>query len=82
MLTLIMSYIFQLRASTEKLANGIQMGINYRLYAIERVSEHVKRTVCITSSDIILYFLSRVPYDCKIFEISKKHVSQHVGRDI
>nr|KAF7434390.1 hypothetical protein H0235_002581 [Vespula pensylvanica] len=27
----------QLRASTEKLANGIQMGINYRLYAIERV---------------------------------------------
>ncbi|KOC63877.1 Calpain-C, partial [Habropoda laboriosa] len=27
----------QIRASTEKLANGIQMGINYRLYAIERV---------------------------------------------
>lgn len=29
---------FQIRASTEKLANGIQMGINYRLYAIERVN--------------------------------------------
>ncbi|KAK0181079.1 hypothetical protein PV327_003395 [Microctonus hyperodae] len=27
----------QIRTSTEKLANGIQMGINYRLYAIERV---------------------------------------------
>ncbi|XP_077272050.1 calpain C isoform X1 [Temnothorax americanus] len=27
----------QIRASTEKLANGIHMGINYRLYAIERV---------------------------------------------
>ncbi|XP_034941713.1 calpain-C isoform X2 [Chelonus insularis] len=27
----------QIRTSTEKLANGIQMGINYRLYAVERV---------------------------------------------
>ncbi|KAG8038253.1 hypothetical protein G9C98_006580, partial [Cotesia typhae] len=27
----------QIRTSNEKLANGIQMGINYRLYAIERV---------------------------------------------
>lgn len=28
---------FQIRSSTEKLASGIQMGINYRLYAIEKV---------------------------------------------
>lgn len=28
----------QIRTSNEKLANGIQMGINYRLYAIERVN--------------------------------------------
>lgn len=30
----------QIRTNTEKLANGVQMGINYRLYAIERVSEY------------------------------------------
>lgn len=33
-----MIYFFQIRASTEKLANGVQMGINYRLYAVERVT--------------------------------------------
>lgn len=30
-------YCFQVRNQTEKLANGIQIGSNYRLYAVERV---------------------------------------------
>lgn len=29
---------YQMRAHTEKLANGIQIGTNYRVYAVERVS--------------------------------------------
>lgn len=32
---------YQMRAHTEKLASGIQIGTNYRVYAVERVSSSI-----------------------------------------
>lgn len=53
----------QIRTSNEKLANGIQMGINYRLYAIERVN-------MITS--VILHFFYIISHISFIYYFSNK----------